>query len=109
MDSHVVDHIEIHDKLRSSSQSSVSTSTMASEQPQEVLVNGHSTSQPPTPSAVKASVAALQSSYKANGGGSYDEKTALDDLPVVRLALQLFLESKMVESEDLLNSKDPVK
>jgi len=82
---------------------------MALEQPQEVLLNDHPTSQPPTPSAVKANVAALQSSFKADGGGSYDLRTALDDLSVVRMALQLFLESKMVESEDLLNGKDPVK
>jgi tetratricopeptide repeat protein 39 len=82
---------------------------MASEQPQEVLLNGHPTSQPATPSAAKANVAALQSSFIADGGGSYDVKTALDDLSIVRVALQLFLESKMVESEDLLNTKDPVK
>jgi hypothetical protein len=82
---------------------------MASENAQEVIVNGHSTSQPPTPSAVKASVATLQASVKSSKGGPYDVKTALNDLPVVRTALQLFLESKMVESEDLINEKDPVK
>lgn len=83
---------------------------MAPEQPQAVLLNGPSTSRPAPSSAVKANVASLQSSFISDSGSrSYDAKTALEDLPTVRLALQLFLESKMVESEDLLNGKDPVK
>ncbi|GJJ13980.1 hypothetical protein Clacol_008237 [Clathrus columnatus] len=68
-------------------------------------------SQPSTPAAIKASVAAIQKSFTSgkNAVEPYDPNTALNDLPIVRRALQLFLESKMVESEDLLNEKDPVK
>lgn len=84
-------------------------SIMSSEKLQELAINGHSTSQPPTPAAVKASVAALQASFESTKGEPYDPQTALEDLPLIRTALQLFLESKMVESEDLLNERDPVK
>ena len=82
---------------------------MASENSQEVI-NRVSTSQPSTPTAAKVSVAALQvPSVSLGRGEPYVAKTALKDVPVVRLALQLFLESKMVESEALMNAKDPVK
>lgn len=68
-------------------------------------------SQPPTPAAVKIDVAAFQQSLTAGKTAAepYDPNAALDDLPVVRLALQFFLESKMVESEELINEKDPIK
>jgi len=67
-------------------------------------------STPVTPTAVKASVAALQRTFASGQGKEpYDVKTALDDLPLVRKALSLFLESKMVESEDLINERDPTK
>lgn len=65
---------------------------------------------PPTPAAAKANVAALQQTFASGQSReAYDPTTGLDDLPLVREALQLFLESKMVESEDLINNKDPIK
>ena len=83
---------------------------MASENLQEVIVNPVSTSQPLTPTTAKANIAALQVPSVSPGRGEpYAAKTPLNDMPVVRLALQLFLESKMVESEALMNSNDPVK
>ncbi|KIJ35454.1 hypothetical protein M422DRAFT_262223, partial [Sphaerobolus stellatus SS14] len=54
---------------------------------------------PQAPTAIKANVAALQRTFASGQGKEpkelYDPKTALDDLPLVRKALQLFLESKM--------------
>ncbi|KAF8575741.1 hypothetical protein K439DRAFT_1641118 [Ramaria rubella] len=76
---------------------------------QPLLLNGNVISQPPTPAAIKATVAALQATFISDKGGSYQPKNALDDLPLIRTALRLFLESKMVESEDLINERDPVK
>ena len=82
---------------------------MATEPPQVALPNDRS-SQRATPAAAgKVNVALLQSSFISEGGESYDAKSALDDLPIVRMALQLFLESKMVESEQIINNRDPVK
>lgn len=68
-------------------------------------------SQPTTPAAIKISVAAFQESLIAGKTAAepYDPNTSLDDIPAVRRALQLFLESKMVESEELLDEKDPAK
>ncbi|KAF8512083.1 hypothetical protein BU17DRAFT_54238 [Hysterangium stoloniferum] len=83
---------------------------MAPEATQEVIVDLKLSREPKATTAIKANVAALQGSFTSGKGNEvYDVQTALDDIPLVHDALQLFLESKMVESEDLINNKDPVK
>ena len=39
----------------------------------------------------------------------YSPENALDDLPAIRLALDQFLDSKMIESEELCLKIDPRK
>jgi hypothetical protein len=83
---------------------------MPPEATKEVTIDLMLLDEPKTPAAIKANVAALQRSFTSGQATEvYDVQTALQDLPIIRTALQLFLQSKMVESEDLINSRDPVK
>ena len=56
------------------------------------------------------SVIPLPPADVAHHNGSYDPgKDALGDIPGVRYALDLFLASHMVESENFCNEMDPTK
>jgi hypothetical protein len=63
---------------------------------------------PPPTSAGPTLLQQYEAMRSANRGrGPYDPNRALDDLDQCKLAMDLFLTSKMIESETLLREGDP--
>jgi len=63
----------------------------------------------PPPTAAEASLLERYEAMRAanKGRGPYDPNNALDDMQDCKLAMDLFLTSKMIESETLLREGDP--